>query len=170
MKQHIVVPLKGLDVLSKSALTCQDIAVNDFQDNDAIPNTYVPARNTLFLSYAMAWAETIKAQAIYIGVSAIDYSGYPDCRPQFIQAFENLIHKATDSSSPMQSCQLIAPLLHLSKQETILKGLSLGVDYSLTSSCYRLDTQGRACGTCDSCVLRKKGFEDAGVLDPTRYR
>ena len=117
----------------------------------------------------MAWAETLQADAIFIGVSAIDYSGYPDCRPEFIAAFQNLIHQATDIGSSMQKCQLIAPLIQLSKKATIEKGIALGVDYRSTYSCYRLDSKGRACGTCDSCVLRRQGFIDAGVEDPTLY-
>lgn len=169
VKDHIIVPIANMSQIARSALTSHDIPVEDFSDSDTIPSTYVPARNTLFLSYAMAWAETLKADAIFIGVSAIDYSGYPDCRPEFINAFQNLIHHATDASSTMQQCKIIAPLIQLSKKATIEKGVALGVDYSLTYSCYRLDKEGKACGTCDSCVLRKQGFTEAGLSDPTQY-
>lgn len=170
VQDHTIIPLANFAQLAHSALTQDAIHVDDYQAQEGIPNTYVPGRNTLFLSYAMAWAETIKADAIFIGVSAIDYSGYPDCRPEFIHAFQQLMLNATDKDSCIQNCQLIAPLIHMSKQETIEKGLSLGVDYSLTRSCYRLDAQGRACGTCDSCVLRKQGFAAVGMQDPTHYQ
>lgn len=169
VKDHLIIPIAHMSEIAQSSLTCKEQQVKDYSDSSCIPNTYVPARNTLFLSYAMAWAETLKAQAIFIGVSAIDYSGYPDCRPEFIKAFQNLIQCATDSNSCMQACQIIAPLIHLSKKETIQQGLSLGVDYSLTSSCYRLNDKGEACGHCDSCVLRKQGFAEAEVEDPTIY-
>ncbi|MBS9779808.1 MAG: 7-cyano-7-deazaguanine synthase QueC [Moraxellaceae bacterium] len=138
-------------------------------NNDDIPNTYVPARNTIFLSYAIAVAEVTEANHIVIGVSSVDYSGYPDCRPEYIDAFAKMANLATKSGVTGHKLHIQTPLQHLSKAETIQLGLSLGVDYSQTTSCYQADEQGRACGTCDSCSLRKQGFEQAGVTDPTRY-
>lgn len=137
---------------------------------DEIPITYVPARNTIFLSYAMAWAEVLKASAIYIGVTAVDYSGYPDCRPEFIASFEKMANLATKTGVTKETLLKIeTPLIHLSKAEIIKVGLGLGVDYSLTISCYDPDEKGRSCGFCDSCLHRKKGFAGAGVADPTSY-
>ena len=167
--KHIIMPLQHLDQLAPSALTSSSIDVQEGSINSNMPNTYVPARNTLFLSMAMAWAESIGASAIYLGVSAVDYSGYPDCRPCFIEAFQQLMRQASLAQSPLQQCQLNTPLLHLSKAETIQLGLKHGVDYGMTVSCYRADEHGRACGSCDSCLLRKQGFAAAGVSDPTRY-
>ncbi len=168
VSQHLTLSLPT-DLFQGSALTDPSIEVLDFHEQGGIPNTYVPARNTLFLSYALAYAESIAAQAIYMGVSAVDYSGYPDCRPAFIDAFQNLANLATKRAVEGHPIKLHTPLLHWSKAETILLGLAHGVDYGATVSCYRSDGAGRACGTCDSCVLRKKGFDDAGVQDPTRY-
>ncbi len=139
-------------------------------DNDAIPNTYVPARNTIFLSYALAVAEVTESNHIVIGVSSVDYSGYPDCRPEYIKAFENLANLATKSGVTGHKLHIQTPLQTLSKADTIKLGISLGVDYSQTTSCYQADDEGRACGHCDSCVLRKQGFEQAEVNDPTRYQ
>jgi len=137
---------------------------------DEIPITYVPARNTIFLSYAVAWAEVLKASSIYIGVTAVDYSGYPDCRPEFIAAFEKMANLATKTGVTKETLLNIeTPLIHLSKAEIIKAGLGLGVDYSLTISCYDPDEKGRSCGFCDSCLHRKKGFAEAGVADPTPY-
>lgn len=137
---------------------------------DIIPITYVPARNTIFLSYAMAWAEVLKAQAIFIGVTAVDYSGYPDCRPVFINAFETMANLATRTGVTGETTLKIhTPLIDLSKSEIITTGHRLGVDYALTLSCYDPDTRGRSCGSCDSCLHRKKGFKDAGLDDPTPY-
>ncbi len=160
-----------LDVIGGSALTA-DIAVPKDGDPTApgIPITYVPARNTVLLSLALAWAEVLTAQDIFIGVNALDYSGYPDCRPEFIEAFErmaNLALKATVEGT--LSIRIHAPLVRMSKKEIILTGTKLGVDYGLTLSCYDPDGEGRACGHCDSCILRRKGFREAGVEDPTRY-
>ncbi|MBS9779147.1 MAG: 7-cyano-7-deazaguanine synthase QueC [Moraxellaceae bacterium] len=138
-------------------------------NNDDIPNTYVPARNTIFLSYAIAVAEVTEANHIVIGVSSVDYSGYPDCRPEYIDAFAKMANLATKSGVTGHKLHIQTPLQNLSKAETIQLGLSLGVDYSQTTSCYQADEQGRACGTCDSCTLRKQGFQQAGVSDPTRY-
>jgi 7-cyano-7-deazaguanine synthase len=135
-----------------------------------IPSTYVPARNTIMLSLALAWAEVLQAQHIFIGVNAVDYSGYPDCRPPFIEAFERMANLATKAAVEGHAMTIHAPLLHLSKAEIIRQGMALGVDYALTVSCYQADEQGRACGVCDSCRLRKAGFEAADVADQTRYR
>ena len=137
---------------------------------EGIPVTYVPARNTIFLSYALAWAEVIGAADIFLGVNALDYSGYPDCRPEFIEAFEKLANLATKAAVlGEQRIRIHAPLISLSKAEIIRAGIELGVDYRLTSSCYDPSSAGEACGSCDSCVLRKKGFREAAVADPTRY-
>jgi len=138
---------------------------------DGIPNTYVPARNTIFLSYALAWAEVLRASDIFIGVNAIDYSGYPDCRPEFIEAFEKMANLATKAGvEGRQRLRVRTPLLHLTKAQIIRKGIELGVDYSITHSCYDPSPGGLACGECDSCTLRRKGFAEAGVPDPIRYR
>lgn len=150
-----------------SSLTDIDQAVPDYAPGEAaIPSTYVPARNLTFLSFALGWAELLKATRIYIGVNAVDYSGYPDCRPAFIEKFQELANIATAADHPFE---IHAPLLHLTKAEIIRTGQALGVDYGLTVSCYRADEQGRACGRCDSCHYRQQGFRDAGVTDPTRY-
>ena len=135
-----------------------------------IPVTYVPARNTIFLSYALGWAEALGAHDIFLGVNAVDYSGYPDCRPEFIRAFEALANLATREGVEERPFHIHAPLIHMTKAEIIRAGLSLGVDYSITHSCYDPSTDGLACGVCDSCFLRRKGFIEAGVTDPTRYR
>lgn len=152
-----------------SALTDANIAVPNYVDSQMIPTTYVPARNTIFLAIALSWAEVLKANDIFIGINAVDYSGYPDCRPDYLQAFETLADLATKAGIEGQHFKIHAPLLKLTKSEIIQLGQRLGVDYGLTISCYRADHDGRACGSCDSCVHRKKGFDDAGVSDPTRY-
>lgn len=153
-----------------SALTDDAIEVPDATDSDnAIPITYVPARNTVFLSYALGWAEVLNANDIFLGVNAVDYSGYPDCRPEFIEAFERMANLATRSGVEGSTLTIHAPLIDLSKAEIIRQGLELGVDYADTVSCYRLSDEGKACGECDSCVLRRVGFKEAGVIDPTRY-
>ena len=157
-----------LGALGGSALTDASIAVPEAA-GEGIPVTYVPARNTVLLSLALAWAEVLAARHLVIGVNAVDYSGYPDCRPEFIEAFAKLAQVATRAAVEGQAMQLHAPLLHWSKERIIQEGLRLGVDYALTVSCYQADTQGRACGRCDSCRLRRAGFEAAGVADPTRY-
>lgn len=135
-----------------------------------IPATYVPARNTIFLSLAMAWAETLDASDIFIGVNALDYSGYPDCRPEFIEAFEKLAAVATKAGVTGSPIRIHAPLIQMTKREIIARGIELGVDYGLTLSCYDPAIDGAACGRCDACALRRKGFEEAGVPDPTRYQ
>lgn len=166
--------------LGGSSLTDHDMTVPDGDadkfpshtddiDNDAIPNTYVPARNTIFLSYALAVAEVTEANHIVIGVSSVDYSGYPDCRPEYINAFEVMANLATKAGVTGHKLHIQTPLQQLSKAQTIQLGKSLGVDYSQTISCYKADSEGRACGICDSCTLRKRGFRDAGLADPTRY-
>ena len=139
-------------------------------DNDSIPNTYVPARNTIFLSYALAVAEVTDANHIVIGVSSVDYSGYPDCRPEYIAAFEYMANLATKAGVTGHHLSIQTPLQHLTKAKTIELGLSLGVDYGQTISCYQADANGLACGVCDSCVLRRQGFAQAGVIDPTHYQ
>lgn len=151
-----------------SALTDTSIDVPD-AGGEGIPVTYVPARNTVFLSLALGWAEVLDAEAIFIGVNAVDYSGYPDCRPAFIEAFQQLAGLATKQGVEGRPVQIEAPLIHLSKADIIRRGVSLGVDYSQTVSCYAADSAGRACGRCDSCRLRKEGFAAAGLEDPTLY-
>lgn len=151
-----------------SALTDESIDVPE-DEPEGIPVTYVPARNTVFLSFALGWAEVLGAQEIYIGVSAVDYSGYPDCRPEFIESFEKMANLATKAGVEGESIKIQTPLMYLSKAETVKAGVELGVDYSLTVSCYQADDMGQACGKCDSCRLRIKGFVDAGITDPTRY-
>ncbi|MGP9689232.1 7-cyano-7-deazaguanine synthase QueC [Psychrobacter sp. AOP22-C1-C5] len=143
---------------------------HDEIDNDAIPNTYVPARNTIFLSYALAVAEVTDANHIVIGVSSVDYSGYPDCRPEYIAAFEHMANLATKAGVTGHHLSIQTPLQQLSKAKTIELGLSLGVDYGQTISCYRADSKGLACGVCDSCALRRQGFAQVGVADPTHYQ
>ncbi len=152
-----------------SALTDTAIAIPD-DGGDGIPVTYVPARNTIFLALAMAWAEVLAADAIYIGVNAVDYSGYPDCRPEFIEAFRAMAAIATKQGVEGAAVAIEAPLLSLTKADIIRSGAAAGVDFSLTVSCYRADGQGRACGRCDACRLRHQGFLDAEIDDPTRYQ
>jgi len=152
-----------------SALTDTSIAVPT-EESEGIPVTYVPARNTVFLSFALGLAEVVGADAIFIGVNAVDYSGYPDCRPEFIAAFEHLANLATKAGVEGHRMKIHTPLIALTKADIIATGLRLGVDYALTVSCYQADIEGRACGTCDSCRLRRKGFIDAGVPDPTHYQ
>jgi 7-cyano-7-deazaguanine synthase len=153
-----------------SALTDTRIAVPTAGVLPGIPVTYVPARNTIMLSLALAWAEVLEAHDIFIGVNAVDYSGYPDCRPEYISAFERMANLATRAAVEGRPLHLHAPLVDLSKAEIIRRGIALGVDYALTISCYQADELGRACGVCDSCRLRQTGFVDAGVTDPTTYR
>ena len=164
---HKVIHL-DLDQVGGSALTDMDIDVPTLPSS-GIPITYVPARNTIFLSLALGWAEVLSADAIFIGVNAVDYSGYPDCRPEYIEAFQRLANLATKQGVEGKTIKLETPLIHLSKAEIIQKGIELGIDYSLTVSCYAADSAGRACGECDSCRLRAAGFENAGVSDPTIY-
>jgi 7-cyano-7-deazaguanine synthase len=170
-KEHRIAKI-DLRVFGGSALT-DDIAVpkqrSETEIARGIPITYVPARNTIFLAYALAWAEVIPANDIFIGVNAIDYSGYPDCRPEFIEAFENLANVGTKGGIEGRSFQIHTPLIKLSKADIIRKGVELGVDFSLTHSCYDPLPEGLACGECDSCLLRLKGFREAETKDPIRY-
>ena len=166
--QHRVIDI-DLTAFGGSALTDVNIAVPE-QPSAGIPLTYVPARNTIMLSLALAWAEVLQAQDIFIGVNAVDYSGYPDCRPDFIAAFERLANLATKAAAEGAPLTVHAPLQNMSKAEIIREGIRLGVDYGMTVSCYQADEQGRACGVCDSCRLRRAGFDAAGVADPTPYR
>ena len=165
--EHKIITL-NLDNIGGSALTDTSIPVPQ-QATEGIPVTYVPARNTVFLALALGWAEVLEAEAIFIGVNAVDYSGYPDCRPEFIEAFANMAQLATKTGVEGRPIRIETPLIHLSKAEIIQQGSRLGVDYANTISCYDPDTEGRACGRCDSCRLRAAGFEAAGVADPTRY-
>jgi 7-cyano-7-deazaguanine synthase len=173
VKRHVVFRL-DLRAFGGSALT-DDISVPRDRGEDemsaGIPVTYVPARNTIFLSIAMGWAETLGAFDLFVGVNAIDYSGYPDCRPEFIEAFERLANLATKAGvEGAGKWRVRAPLIRLTKAEIIRRGVELGVDYSLTHSCYDPDSAGRACGRCDSCRLRLKGFAEAGLADPVEYQ
>ncbi len=165
---HRLVPL-ALGWMGGSALTDPAIAVPK-APGEGIPVTYVPARNTVFLSIALGWAEVLGARHLYLGVNAVDYSGYPDCRPEYLAAFERLANLATRAGVEGRPLRLHAPLLHMTKADIIARGASLGVDFSLTLSCYDPDEEGRACGACDSCRLRARGFAEAGRPDPTRYR
>ena len=165
--EHKVVHL-NLDSIGGSALTDSSIAVPE-EESEGIPITYVPARNTVFLSIALGWAEVLDAQDIFIGVNAVDYSGYPDCRPQYIASFETMANLATRMGVEGQAIRINTPLMDMGKGDIINAGLALGVDYSLTVSCYQATEDGLACGRCDSCRLRSEGFEQAGVADPTRY-
>jgi 7-cyano-7-deazaguanine synthase len=169
VRKHVIVDI-NLRQFGGSALT-DDISVPKGRDvhamSEGIPVTYVPARNTVFLSFALAWAETLGSQDIFIGVNALDYSGYPDCRPQYIEAYENMANLATRAGvEGTQRLKIHTPLIHLTKAEIIRKGLALGVNYGLTSSCYDPGPDGRPCGECDSCILRAKGFAEAGATDP----
>ncbi|MBP8262106.1 7-cyano-7-deazaguanine synthase QueC [Pseudomonas fluvialis] len=166
--EHKVVGL-NLNGIGGSALTDQAIAVPEDGLAEGIPVTYVPARNTVFLALALGWAEVLTAQDIFIGVNAVDYSGYPDCRPAFIEAFQQLANLATRAGVEGAGFRIRAPLQDMSKAQIIAEGVRLGVDYALTVSCYQADEQGRACGKCDSCRLRAAGFAAAGVADATRY-
>jgi 7-cyano-7-deazaguanine synthase len=164
---HIVeIPIAQL---GGSALTDASLEVPDYKGDNTIPVTYVPARNTIFLSFALGWAEVLKADDIFIGVSSVDFSGYPDCRPEYIEAFQRLAKLATKTGVEEGKITINTPLMGLSKAETVKLGLSLGVDYGMTVSCYKASSDGKACGVCDSCALRKKGFEDANLADPTLY-
>ena len=172
VKRHLVTRV-DLKSIGGSALT-DDIAVpkarSESRMAEAIPVTYVPARNTIFLSYALAWAEVLGAWDIFIGVNAVDYSGYPDCRPEYIQAFETMANLATKTAVEGKGrFRIHAPLIDLTKAQIIQAGISLGVDYGMTHSCYDPLSEGQACGSCDSCILRKNGFATAGVPDPTPY-
>jgi 7-cyano-7-deazaguanine synthase len=167
-REHRVMQV-GLAGIGGSALTDPKIQVPE-SPAPGIPVTYVPARNTIMLALALAWAEVLEAAAIFIGVNAVDYSGYPDCRPEFIEAFERMASRATKAGVEGKSCRIYTPLIALSKADIIREGVRLGVDFASTVSCYQADSEGRACGRCDSCRLRGEGFEAAGIVDPTRYQ
>ncbi len=167
-REHRVLHL-ALSDFGGSALTDTTIAVPVDGVQAGIPVTYVPARNTIMLSLALAWAEVLHSQDIFVGVNAVDYSGYPDCRPEYIAAFENMARLATRAAVEGAALNIHAPLIDLSKAEIIRQGTRLGVDYAQTISCYQADANGRACGTCDSCRLRREGFASAGIADPTPY-
>jgi 7-cyano-7-deazaguanine synthase len=171
VSEHRIVDI-DLRVFGGSSLTSDEPVEKNrsFEEiGHGIPATYVPVRNTLFLTYALAWAEILGIADIFIGVNALDSSGYPDCRPEYIDAYEEMANLATKIGTEGQQITIHTPLINLSKNEIIKKGLSLGVDYSLTNTCYDPNPQGIACGTCDSCLLRKRGFEQLGLVDPVRY-
>ncbi len=165
--EYKILPL-SLDAIGGSALTDRAIAVPE-SGGEGIPATYVPARNTVFLALALGWAEVLGATDLFVGVNAVDYSGYPDCRPAFIAAFERLANLATKAGVEGSAFRVHAPLIDMTKAEIIRTGVALGVDYALTVSCYQADADGVACGRCDSCRLRAEGFHAAGITDPTRY-
>lgn len=167
--EHRVVSI-DLRAFGGSALTsAMEVPKDALAEDGTIPVTYVPARNIIFLSFAVGYAEVLGAEEIWIGVNAVDFSGYPDCRPEFIEAFQRVVEAGTRSGVERGTPRVVTPLMHLSKAEIIRKGHELGVDYSLTHSCYDPNDGGLACGHCDSCLLRRRGFESAGVPDPTRY-
>ena len=166
--EHKILPL-SLDAIGRAALTDPAMEVPEGGDEEGIHITYVPARNTVFLSLALGWAEVLGSRDIFVGVNAVDYSGYPDCRPEYIAAFEKLANLATKAGVEGDHFNINTPLIDMTKAEIIRQGTELGVDYSLTVSCYQADDQGRACGVCDSCRFRAQGFVQAGVPDPTRY-
>jgi 7-cyano-7-deazaguanine synthase len=168
VREHQIIPL-DLQAIGRSALTHQEIHVKDYDGSQEIPTTYVPARNTVFLSIALGWAEVLEAYDIFMGANIVDYSHYPDCRPEYIRAFEALAKLATKAGVEGKDFTVHTPIIHLSKSEIIQAGLNLDVDYSQTISCYRANEKGEACGSCDSCRFRQKGFKEAGVTDPTSY-
>jgi 7-cyano-7-deazaguanine synthase len=172
-KKHLIIDI-DLKKIGGSALTDNNIDVPKYKNTqrmpDEIPVTYVPARNTIFLSYALAWAEVLQSSDIFIGVNAIDYSGYPDCRPEYIESFERMANLATKTGVEGKTkLKIRVPLIHMTKAQIIKKGVELGVDYSLTRSCYDPSSDNLACGQCDSCIIRKQGFKEAGIIDPTEY-
>jgi 7-cyano-7-deazaguanine synthase len=173
VKEHMIIDI-DLGKIGGSALTAEiDVpkARSEEEMKNDIPVTYVPARNTIFLSHALAWAEVLEASDIFIGVNAIDYSGYPDCRPEYIRAFEDMANLALKAAvEGKMKIRIRSPLIRMTKAEIIRKGAELGVDYRLTHSCYDPSPEGKACGQCDSCLLRKKGFKEAGIADPTEYK
>ena len=166
--EHKIVRMP-LDDFGGSALTDSNISMPNDSPLGSVPITYVPARNTIFLSLALGWAEVLEARAIFIGVNAVDYSGYPDCRPEFIKAFQTMANTATKAGIEGKGVQILAPLMSLSKGQIIERGLSLGIDYTQTVSCYQADDRGRGCNNCESCQLRKAGFKQAKVVDQTYY-
>jgi len=167
--EHRIMSISLADI-GGSALTDSNIDIPKYNESSEIPITYVPARNTVFLSFALAWAEVIGSQSIFIGVNVLDYSGYPDCRPEYIKAYEVMANLATKQSIEGTKLNIHTPLIHLTKAKIITKGLSLGIDYSKTTSCYQANSDGEACGECDACVFRRNGFDEANVEDPTMYQ
>ena len=168
VKEHRIMKVSLSDI-GGSALTDKSINIPDYKKSSGIPVTYVPARNTIFLSLALAWSEIMGSNDIFIGVNSVDYSGYPDCRPEYIEAFEKMANLATKEAVMGNKVTIHTPLIYLNKGEIIENGLTLGVDYSKTITCYRANELGEACGKCDACELRKIGFKNAGLVDPTRY-
>jgi 7-cyano-7-deazaguanine synthase len=168
VKEHRIMKVSLSDI-GGSALTDKSINIPDYKKSSEIPITYVPARNTIFLSLALAWSEIIGSNDIFIGVNSVDYSGYPDCRPEYIEAFEKMANLATKNAVMGKKVTIHTPLIYLNKVEIIVEGQKLGVDYSKTITCYRANDLGEACGRCDACELRKIGFKNAGFVDPTKY-
>ena len=168
VKEHRIMKVSLSDI-GGSALTDKSINIPDYKKSSEIPITYVPARNTIFLSLALAWSEVIGSNDIFIGVNSVDYSGYPDCRPEYIEAFEKMANLATKNAVMGKKITIHTPLIYLNKVEIIGEGQKLGVDYSKTITCYRANDLGEACGRCDACELRKIGFKNAGFVDPTKY-
>lgn len=168
VKAHKILSIP-IDQFKGSSLTDSEVAVPDFQESSEVPSTYVPARNTIFLSLALAWAEVVCADDIFIGANEMDYSGYPDCRPKFLHSFEEMAMLGTKRGVEGHRLTIHSPLLRLSKAEIIKLGVGLGVDYGMTISCYRASSDGKSCGKCDSCTYRKKGFLEAEIEDPTDY-
>jgi len=166
---HQIVDITCLGKIARSALTQQNLEIPDYEQRSEVPITYVPARNTIMISFALSYAESLEADCIYIGASAIDYSGYPDCRPEYFEKFQELIKLATNAGVSGKTIQIITPLINLTKAQTIQAGIDLGIDYKDTITCYRANAEGKACGSCDSCHLRKKGFLDMGIEDQTIY-
>lgn len=169
VESHEIIDIKDLSKICKSALTTKNIEVPTYKGDDNIPSTYVPARNTIFLSIAMGWAESIKAYDIFIGATEVDYSGYPDCRGDYFTSFQAMMSIANKTGIEGKPIKINTPLLRSTKKEVFSLGQQLGVDYSKTVTCYSADDEGRACGKCDSCHLRRQGFKEAGIIDPTRY-
>ena len=167
-KSHKIITM-DLRTIGGSALT-DDMEVPEYGEESGVPSTYVPARNTIFLSLALGWAEVLGARDIFIGANDLDYSGYPDCRPEYLKAFETMANLATKAGIEGDFFHIRAPLLSMTKADVVREGIRLGVDYGITVSCYQADDHGRACGVCDSCTYRKKGFAEAGVADPTPYQ
>ena len=167
--EHRIMSISLADI-GGSALTDSNIDIPKYNESSEIPITYVPARNTVFLSFALAWAEVLESQSIFIGVNALDYSGYPDCRPEYIKAYEVMANLATKQSIQGNKLNIHTPLINLTKAQIITKGLRLGIDYSITTSCYQANSSCEACGECDACVIRRNGFVEVGIEDPTKYQ
>lgn len=167
--KHKIIQCHDIGAMGGSSLTDESMDVSNYDSSDEIPSSYVPARNIIFLSIALGYAEVMNADSIFIGVSSVDYSGYPDCRPEFIDAFAHMARVGTKRGVENNSIRFKTPLINLSKAETIAKGIELGVDYRISVTCYRANENGEACGQCDSCILRQKGFSELGIEEQTRY-